>query len=87
MPVPIEHKWVVLNRMASVATSSGAASAIEMTYKHGTKLSTYRLVPGYGMASFIDSTNTSYQVCAARVCDSSGACTGASSCANLVCSQ
>lgn len=87
MPVPIEHKWVVLNRMANVATSSGAATAIEMTYKHGTKLSTYRLVPGYGMASFIDSTNTSYQVCAARVCDSSGACTGASSCANLVCTQ
>ncbi|MFO0724887.1 MAG: hypothetical protein U1E65_13995 [Myxococcota bacterium] len=80
MPMPIQHKWVVTSRTNMVATSSGTQTAISMSYTHGTKLSTYNLVPGYGMASFSDSQNTSYQVCAAHVCDSQGVCKGDPDC-------
>lgn len=82
----IEHTWVVLNRMAMAATPSGVVPAISMSYERtGADEASFSLVQSYGFASFTDSENILHQVCASRTCDSANNCTGADSCANLVC--
>jgi hypothetical protein len=65
-----------------VTTSEGEAAAVTMDYRKNGIPSTWWLVPGYGFAKFQNFDGTTYQVCAARVCDSTGACTGAPDCTN-----
>ena len=74
------HKWVVFAKDQDVATADGTAKAYKLRYTRGTQTAEYFVVPGYGFAKFTDFDNKDHQVCAARVCDSAGACTGASSC-------
>lgn len=82
----VEHKWIVLNKADMAATPDGVKPAVKLSYsRSGIGTSFYYLVPGFGIANFTDSNNTTYQVCAARVCDASNNCTGAPSCAELMC--
>ncbi len=85
-PLPIEqHRWTVQRDDEMVTTSSGAATAVTLEYRKNGTPSTWWLVPGYGFAKFQQFDGTTYQVCDARVCDSSGACTGAADCLSLEC--
>lgn len=84
--LPLEqHRWTVQQLDEMVTTSSGSAAAVTLEYRKDGMTSTYWLVPGYGFAKFLDFAGTTYQVCDARVCDSTGACTGAADCAQLDC--
>lgn len=74
------HKWVVVSTAEPVATHDGMAEAIKLNYTLGGKTASYALVPGYGFAKFTDFDNVAHQVCAARVCDAAGVCTGVASC-------
>jgi hypothetical protein len=79
--LPIEqHRWTVQRDDEMVTTSSGTATAVTLEYRKNGTPSTYWLVPGYGFAKWQGFDGTTYQVCDARVCDSTGACTGASNC-------
>ncbi|MCC7382663.1 MAG: hypothetical protein IT384_12580 [Deltaproteobacteria bacterium] len=81
----VEHKWVVLNAADMATTPSGSVPAMKLSYTRsdgGTEL--YWLVPGFGMAKFTDTNNVDHVVCASRVCDSAGTCTGEASCDDLI---
>ncbi len=73
------HKWVVFDP-ESVATHDGMADAIKLSYTTGGKTANFFLVPGYGFAKFTDFDGVPHQVCAARVCNDAGVCTGVASC-------
>ncbi len=82
---PVAHKWTVANRAKPVATPEGMNTGLELRYsKDGALTATYDLVPNYGMAR-IQLDGVEYQLCQARVCDAAGACTGAPTCAGVVC--
>lgn len=78
-PMPESHRVTVRDRMKAVGTSSGAASAINIAYEHGGKTAIWNLVPNYGIALFTQD-GIEHQVCAARLCDAQGNCTGAANC-------
>jgi hypothetical protein len=81
-----QHRWTVQAEGEMVATPSGMAESIALEYRKTTgaetDVGTYNLVPGFGYARFTDFDGRIYQVCDARVCDSTAACTGASACGN-----
>lgn len=75
------HRWLVTMGMVSAVVHDGSTkTAIELQYTRGAQTATYKLVPGYGFASFTDFEQRSHQVCNARICDAAGTCTGATSC-------
>jgi hypothetical protein len=78
-PMSEAHRVTVRDRMKTVGTSSGSASAINIAYEHGGKTAIWNLVPGYGIALFTQD-GVEHQVCAARTCDAQGNCTGAADC-------
>ena len=82
------HEWTVLGSEA-VSTPDGEQQAQKLQYvitaDTGGGTANYFLVPGRGIAKFTDFDGTFYQVCDWRVCDSSGTCVGAESCAALTC--
>ena len=80
------HVWSVLSNSETVATPDGTATAYKLSYVRRGDTALYWTVPGFGLAKFNDFDNKRYQVCAARVCDSAGTCTGAPSCDELNCS-
>lgn len=86
---PEQHRWTVLPK-TMVPTTEGDAEAYELQYEKtvgdmNPQIAAYHLVPGYGFAKFEDFDGNIYHVCDARVCDGSGACTGADDCLNLQC--
>jgi hypothetical protein len=87
---PERHVWSVLGR-EEVSTPAGPAEAIKLEHRltrgaaGETSIAQAFLVPGQGFARLVDFAGTTYQVCAQRVCDSTGACTGAPDCATLAC--
>lgn len=89
--LPIEsHVWSVLSDAEMVATPTGEVASYKLNYTRsaGTgapETATHNLVPNFGVARFVDFDGTTYQVCDARVCDATGACTGAASCDALTC--
>lgn len=85
--LPIErHVWSVLSNAEMVVTPDGDKAAYKLQYNRETSsTAVYFVVPGFGVARFVDFSGTTHQVCAARVCDGRGACAGADSCASLVC--
>lgn len=82
------HEWTVLGT-ESVTTPDGDKDAVKLQYRitadTGGGTANYFLVPGLGIAKFTDFDGTFYQVCDWRVCDATGACVGAESCAALTC--
>ena len=83
--LPLEqHRWTVQSNTEMVTTSDGMKAAVTLDYRKNGTPSTWWLVPGYGFAKFQSFDGTTYQVCDARVCDSTGACTGAPDCATML---
>jgi hypothetical protein len=83
------HVWTSLPD-ETVMTPDGPATSKKLEYRltrgqGAPKVALYNLVPGQGIARFVDFDGTAYQVCAQRVCDGDGQCTGAPSCAELQC--
>lgn len=82
------HAWRVSTEPEMVQLPDGPAEAIRLEYRYTEGANTwtafYSLVPGKGFAKIVDFQGTTYQVCAQRVCDSGGNCTGAPDC-NLSC--
>lgn len=87
--LPIErHVWTVLSENDTASTPGGDQTAYKLQYARGAnETAVYHLVPNFGFAKITDFAGVTHQVCAARVCDASGACTGAASCmsSDLVC--
>lgn len=89
--LPIErHVWSVLSETDPVDTPSGEQPSYKLNYNRSAgggamATSTFNVVPGFGVARFVDFDGTMYQVCDARVCDAAGTCTGAASCDALAC--
>jgi hypothetical protein len=80
------HVWSVLSDEEQIVTPDGTKPGYKLQYTRGTsETALYYVVPEFGVANFIDFAGVTHQVCAARVCDASGACTGSDSCSNLVC--
>lgn len=82
-----QHVWSVLtSTTVPTAAPFGRRPAYRLNYTlGGTASARYDIAPDFGIANFTDLSGRAHQVCAARVCDSNGACTGAESCTNLVC--
>lgn len=89
MDVSEEHEWTVTSTMANVNTPDGDQQAFRWQYRIQTDTETttriYNIVPGRGVANFVEADGTQYQVCDWRVCDSAGNCVGAPSCDALSC--
>lgn len=86
---PERHRWTVLPK-TMVPTPTGDAESYELQYEKtvgemNPQIAAYNLVPGFGFARFEDFDGNIYHVCDARVCDSTGACTGAADCQDLQC--
>jgi hypothetical protein len=81
------HEWTVKSDAKMIAVLNGDQQVgYDLQYRINSAMTTtWQIVPGFGVASFTDTDNTTHQVCDARVCDASGACTGRDSCANLAC--
>jgi hypothetical protein len=80
------HVWSVLAVDEPAMTPMGEMPSYKLQYTRGTsETALYNIVPNFGAASFVDFAGVTHQVCAARVCDAAGACTGADSCSNLTC--
>lgn len=81
------HEWTVLSDSQPAVLPGGmSATGYNLQYKiNGGSPTTHLVVPGFGVASFTDATGKTHQVCAARVCDAAGNCTGAESCSQLIC--
>jgi hypothetical protein len=79
-----QHRWTVQSNTEMVTTSDGEKTAVTLDYRKNGTPSTWWLVPGYGFAKFQSFDGTTYQVCDARVCDSTGACTGAPDCQSML---
>lgn len=74
------HEWTRLSE-EEVATPDGMQTATLYNYaRPGGRNARYSLVRGFGFARIQDFDNVTHQVCAARVCDAAGNCTGAASC-------
>jgi hypothetical protein len=85
MPAEL-HEWTVLDDKATIVSTEGTAMGYSLQYKiDGGMVSTWQIIPGYGVAAFTDVSGTTHQVCAARVCDANGTCRGAADCSQLVC--
>jgi len=83
--LPLEqHRWTVQSNTEMVTTPTGMQAAVTLDYRKNSTPSTWWLVPGFGFAKYVDFGGTTYQVCDARVCDSTGACTGASDCQSMM---
>jgi hypothetical protein len=78
-PMPESHRVTVRDRMKTVGTSTGSAAAINIAYERAGKTAIWNLVPNYGIALFTQD-GVEHQVCAARICDAQGNCTGAADC-------
>jgi hypothetical protein len=81
------HEWTVLNDAKMIVTTGGETKVgydLQYRINAGTP-STWQIAPGFGVANFVDFEGTTHQVCDARVCDSSGTCTGAADCTQLAC--
>jgi hypothetical protein len=81
---PEHHAWSVLATDDMVSTTEGMKPAYKLLYNRGNETANSWIVPGYGVAKFQDFTGAFHQVCAARVCDAQGTCSGAD-CASLAC--
>jgi hypothetical protein len=81
------HEWTVLSDSGEAVLPDGmTATGYSLQYKiNGGSTTTWSIVPDFGVASFTDTTGKIHQVCAARVCDAVGNCTGAESCSQLIC--
>lgn len=86
---PFSHVWTVLDDQGMAVTPTGTSTAVELNYeveREGVAESwRYSLVPNFGFARMISPDGITYQVCAARICDGAGTCTGAPSCDELTC--
>jgi hypothetical protein len=80
------HEWTVKSDAKMIVTTDGEKVGYDLQYRinAGTP-STWQIVPGYGVASFVDFNGVTHQVCDARICDASGVCTGAADCLQLAC--
>ena len=74
------HRWLVVSRAATAETPMGEQTGFSLQYDAHGLTRRFTLVPDFGFTNLTDELGVSYQVCAARVCDAAGTCTGASAC-------